>query len=611
MAAEPTSAVALWTHLYGDLRGLLAICSGVRPTDGSALKEFQTSYWRWPDEAAKALREVAQQVALAREVYFTAHLLTAANRRKAQATRIQCCWADDVNGDIPPELQPTALWATSAASRQAAWRLTEAIEARRAETLNKRFVRALAADPSGADLTQLLRPPGGVNFKYAARPTVHLLHLDAARAYDPDALERLLPPLGPGRPLAAVTVDAARIGEHHRNTTLTSLAGTMRRCGMTEAAICQALLVENTARCDPPLAEAEVATIAASVSRYAPEPAPPSDLPGAGRGHTAPPPPPANGTAGPGPRIQSAAELQACVFTAPRWAVPHVIPDGLTILAGKPKLGKSWQALGLAVAIATGGRAFGQIAVDAGDVLFLGLEDNERRLQRRLTTLLGDAPWPPRLALATTWPRLDEGGLALLDAYADAHPELRLIVTDTFKQIRPRGGRGALYDEDYAALEPLHAWAQRRSLAVLVILHCRKAAADDVLDTVTGTMGLTGAADTIAVLQRARGAPDAVLHISGRDLEDDLQLALRWDRLTCAWVCLGDAAEFALSPERLHLLELLRAHGPLTPTQAADLLAQPANRVKRLLWLMAREGQLKAAGGTYAPLSEREKRERE
>ena len=62
----------------------------------------------------------------------------------------------------------------------------------------------------------------------------------------------------------------AAIPKGKRNDTLTSLAGTMRRRGMSQAAIEAALLEENRHHCEPPLPDAEVRRIAASAARYAP-----------------------------------------------------------------------------------------------------------------------------------------------------------------------------------------------------------------------------------------------------------------------------------------------------------------------------------------------------
>src|SRR5258708_19570344 len=66
-----------------------------------------------------------------------------------------------------------------------------------------------------------------------------------------------------------------------------------------------------------------------------------------------------------------------------KWAIPGILPEGLTLLCGKPKMGKSWLVLGFALGIACGGYVLGKVNVEQGYVLYLSLEDNERRLQRR------------------------------------------------------------------------------------------------------------------------------------------------------------------------------------------------------------------------------------
>src|SRR3954471_18038926 len=110
----------------------------------------------------------------------------------------------------------------------------------------------------------------------------------------------------------------------------------------------------------------------------------------------------------------SAAELQDMRFPPIKYVVPGYIAEGLTLFAGKPKLGKSWLLLHAAIAVARGGYTLGDVACQAGDVFYAALEDNQRRLQSRMTQLLGLQPWPARLIFETSMPRLKEGGIDMV-----------------------------------------------------------------------------------------------------------------------------------------------------------------------------------------------------
>src|SRR2546430_3880493 len=104
--------------------------------------------------------------------------------------------------------------------------------------------------------------------------------------------------------------------------------------------------------------------------------------------------------------------LQAMTFAPIKYVVPGIIVEGLTLFAGKPKIGKSWLLLHAAIAVARGGFTLGDVHCQEGDVLYCALEDNKRRLQSRMTKLLGTSTtWPPRLCFACEMPRLTEGGL--------------------------------------------------------------------------------------------------------------------------------------------------------------------------------------------------------
>ena len=299
----------------------------------------------------------------------------------------------------------------------------------------------------------------------------------------------------------------------------------------------------------------------------------------------------------------TAAELLAADLPNPRWAVDGLFPEGLAFMCGAPKLGKSWLALALGIALASGGHALGKIEVERGDVLYLALEDNARRLQSRLRMLLNGDAAPDGLHLHTEWEKLDEGGLERLCGWLEAHPHARLVLVDVWSRVRPQSrDNGNRYQADYDAAASLQAVAIRYGVAIVALFHTRKAESEDFVETVQGTFGTAGAADTIIVVKRSRGEADATLSVTGRDVVEQ-ELALRFAAETGTWELLGDAAEYGLGKTRKAILETLAAHGPMSPKQVSDLVPDISHDLaKKTLQRMFTDGQVTAESGVYTPV---------
>lgn len=301
----------------------------------------------------------------------------------------------------------------------------------------------------------------------------------------------------------------------------------------------------------------------------------------------------------------SAAGLMAMELPPVQWCVPGLLPEGVTILAGKPKLGKSWLSLNLALAVASGGLALGARRVERGECLYMALEDNQRRLQKRLGKLLNGNEPPAGLHIATAWQTMDSGGAESLDNWLREHPECRLVVVDVLQKVRPHtASNQSVYASDYHALQALHEAAAKHSVAVLVIHHLRKAEATDPLDEISGSTGLSGAADGMLVLKRDRGRGDAYLYVDGRDIEEPAEHALTWDSERCIWSLAGDAKEFRTSQERADILRVLeKTSQGMTPTEIANALDRNPNSTKKLVWTMSRDGQITSDSGRYYPVT--------
>lgn len=222
-----------------------------------------------------------------------------------------------------------------------------------------------------------------------------------------------------------------------------------------------------------------------------------------------------------------------------RWAVPGLLPEGLCVLGGKMKIGKSWLALAAANAIASGGRVLGKIQPKEGDVLYLALEDNEQRVQDRQNKIQSSDGTPERLHIQNEWPRADEGGLEKIEGWLGAHPGARLVVIDVLQKFRaPREEGSDLYGEDYQAMSALKRLADQHRVAVLIIHHLSKQDAGDPVERFAGTPGALGAADALLTLDRKHGCEKAVLHIMGRDMGEE-KISLEWQSDACTWITIG------------------------------------------------------------------------
>lgn len=279
--------------------------------------------------------------------------------------------------------------------------------------------------------------------------------------------------------------------------------------------------------------------------------------------------------------IRNGAWLDVQVFPPLRFAVPGLIPEGFTILIGPPKAGKSWLINGTLLGIAAGGYVLGKIpAGPARRTLYLALEDGDRRMQDRCRALLGDGePIPALFHYLTAIP--PGRVLDLLRAFLDQHPDTALVVIDTLGKVMPPAQVGeSAYQRDYRVGGALKRIADTHpGLALVVLHHDRKAGSEDFVDSVSGTHGLAGSADTIVVLARKRQSTEGLLKITGRDVpEAEYALTMVDGR---SWVLDGanltDAALRAqqrednagLSGTSTSVIDFVRAAGPAGITAGA------------------------------------------
>jgi len=219
--------------------------------------------------------------------------------------------------------------------------------------------------------------------------------------------------------------------------------------------------------------------------------------------------------------MRDGAWLDGQEFPPLRYAVDGLLPEGFSLLIGPPKAGKSWLALGILLAVSNGSYALGSIGMGRPRrVFYLALEDGDRRMQDRCRTILGDDAIPATFHYQTV---IEPGFVCqTIEAFLHLYPDTALVIVDTLGKVMPQAMPGeSSYQRDYRVAGRLKRIADSKpGLAITALHHDRKAASEDFVESVSGTNGLAGAADTIVVLARKRQAQEALLMVTGRDVPE-------------------------------------------------------------------------------------------
>ena len=283
------------------------------------------------------------------------------------------------------------------------------------------------------------------------------------------------------------------------------------------------------------------------------------------------------------------------------WVIDNLIPAGLVVCAGKPKIGKSWLVLALAVAVSSGKNALENFRVsDTAEAIYLALEDSEARLQDRLNTIGVTAEDVKNVHLFCTWPSVEDGGLLALERWLEQHPKCRIVFIDTLAKVRKATKNDYSYYDDYDAISLLKSIADKFQVGIVLVHHLRKQASDDPFDMISGTTGIAGSADTNIVLMRDRNSGDAVLHITGRDI---LEQSLAMSFSDGLWKVIGEATHVhATKTQQEILLLLLEIGEEMTPSQIAQHTNRSVGGLSKTLRKMVDNGLLeRLKGGKYKP----------
>jgi RecA-family ATPase len=206
---------------------------------------------------------------------------------------------------------------------------------------------------------------------------------------------------------------------------------------------------------------------------------------------------------------------------------------GAYILAGAPKIGKSFLVAQLAYHVSTGQKLW-EYDVRQGTVLYLALEDDFGRIQNRMFMMYGVED-TDKLHFATVAGKIGNGLDEQLENFMREHPDTKLIIIDTMQKIREAGGETYSYASDYEIVGKLKQFADKHCICVLTVHHTRKQPAGDSFEMISGTTGLLGCADGSLLMQKKKRTDmDATIDVVGRDQQDQI-LYLKKDPETQIW----------------------------------------------------------------------------
>lgn len=272
----------------------------------------------------------------------------------------------------------------------------------------------------------------------------------------------------------------------------------------------------------------------------------------------------------------SMTELYDTVYPPRKPIVNDLLYSGTYLFVGAPKVGKSFFMGQLAYHVAMG-LPMWEYEVHQGTVLYLALEDDYARLQRRLSRMFG-VEETSNLYFATQAKSVSEGLDQQLEGFIREHPDVRLIIIDTLQKVREIGGDRYSYASDYEIVTKLKTFSDRYGICLLVVHHTRKMEAEDSFDMISGTNGLLGAADGAFIMQKKRRTDNtALLDIVGRD-QPDQELTLEFDRERCVWEFQGAETElWKLPPD-----PLLEAVAKMLSPEQPEWSGTPTELLERL-----------------------------
>lgn len=398
---------------------------------------------------------------------------------------------------------------------------------------------------------------------------------------------------------------AEKIPHGVQHYTLLSLAGALRRMGLSDAEIVPALLAVNQNRCERPGPDQNIRQIAASVMKYRPadtslyntatklwrmtkakeheEKAREEKL---------------------GLQVVDGLTVYRSSGLDQKCVIPGILYNGLTVFAGRPKTGKSWMTLQLALSVARGENFLGLPVNMPGGVVYVALEESQSRTATRMQRLADEeSVYLQNIGMVYSMSPLASGGRdQLAKIIEDRHPTL--VIIDTFLALV--GGsdkRSDVMRAEYKEIDTIRKIAAEYDTAMVLVHHMRKSVAGESgIDSVAGSTGVTAAADAIWTLKREDQATGlCAFEVVGREVEEQ-SLGIRFRREgNVGWELVGTGQEIKAFKDEREITTLLREESdPLSSRKIAELLRMNANAVRNVLYGMGQRGMvIKNSSGNY------------
>lgn len=293
--------------------------------------------------------------------------------------------------------------------------------------------------------------------------------------------------------------------------------------------------------------------------------------------------------------LVSAKDLQAMVLQPMNWIIQALLREGLIVLAGRPKIGKSFLALNMSLAISNGGFALGYFKANKNSVLYVPYEDNYRRLQDRINKMLSEerineAPSNLFIPKDCDFPKMTKEGIEQLENILNSNSDIRMVVVDTLGRaiVRSNKRNSNQFQDEYDFGASLQKIALQRHISILLVHHTTKMKYEDGYDSILGTTGLTASPDSLMLLSKDSNK-DFVLSITGRDIEEK-EYSVKFQN--CIWTMEGEKNKI-LTPEREEIISLFKEFNrPLKTKEIAEQLNKSEANISKMLGKMVKDGVL-------------------